>query len=150
LRSGKVQFAVLPPELVSKEMDSKLLKSERFVLVGTSRWKGRQLKDIIVNEKAIDFDSSDNTTFSYLIKFGLIDLSKNPRHFVNENDALIKLFVAGVGFGTLNIEIAKPFVERGQLILLNSGKFNEQEHALVWYPRPNKAEYFKKIIRTRN
>lgn len=147
LRNGTVQLAVVPPELVAKEMDSKLLKPEKFLLVGSPQWKGRKIKEIISNEKIIDFDYSDDTSISYLKHFGMLDLMKSARHFVNENGALIKMFMSGIGYGTLNSEIAVPYLERGELIPLNSGKTYVQNHALAWYPRLQMTNYFKSLTR---
>ena len=140
-------MAIVPPELVVREMDSKLLKPEKFILVGSPKWKGRKIKDIISNERIIDFDVTDETSFSYLKKFDLVDSVTLSRHFVNENEALIKMFSLGVGYGTLNTEIASPFLKRGELISLNSGKYFEQKHALAWYPRPQMSNYFRSIIK---
>jgi DNA-binding transcriptional LysR family regulator len=66
---------------------------------------------------------------------------------VNENGALIRMFAAGIGFGTLTEDIAKPFIENGELIKLNRGQVFENPLALTWYPRHEKSNYFQDIIR---
>ncbi len=146
LRSGQVSLAIVPPQNVPNEMDSKKIKSDKYVLVGSPKWKGRRLDEILENERVIDFDEGDLTTLNYLKKFDLMMQLKRPRLFVNNNEAIIKLFSAGVGCGTLTQEIAKPHLESGDLIVLNGGSVMEDPLALVWYPRPEMPQYFKAII----
>lgn len=146
VRSGKAAIAIVPPEQVPNEMDSKMLKPEKYILVASPKWKGRKLADILENEKLIDFDESDQTSINYLKKFSLLSKLKRPRLFVNNNEAIIKLFSEGVGFGTLTQEIAKPYLESGKLITLNGGSVMEDPLALAWYPRPEIPNYFKDII----
>ena len=67
--------------------------------------------------------------------------------FVNNNDAIIKMFSNGVGFGTLTQEIAKPYIEAGDLIVLNGGAVMEDPLALVWYNRPEVPLYLKEILK---
>ncbi len=148
LRSGQAQFAVLTPEQVAREMHSKRLEPERYVLVGAPAWRGRSLNDILTTERLIDFDPSDQTSLSYLKTFDLYRSdSGSERHFVNNNDALIHLFHAGAGFGVLMQEIAAPHLARGDIILLNDGAVFESEAVLAWYPRPRMTEYFQALVR---
>ena len=146
VRTGQATIAIVPPEQVPNEMDSKMIKPDRYVLVASPKWKGRKLSEILENERVIDFNESDPTTLNYLKKFSISTPLKRSRIFVNSNEAIIKLFCKGVGFGTLTQEIAKPYLDAGQLITLNSGSVMEDALALVWYPRPNMPEYFKSII----
>lgn len=148
VRSGKSTFAIIPPEQVPNEMDSKVLKAEKYVLVATSQWKGRKLADILENERLIDFDESDMTSMSYLKKFDLLSKLGRSRLFANNNEAIIKLFSQGIGFGTLTQEIVKPYVDSGDLITLNGGSIMEDPLALVWYPRPEMPTYLRAIIST--
>jgi LysR family transcriptional regulator (chromosome initiation inhibitor) len=136
----------VPPEQVPDEMDSKKLKSDRYVLVGSSKWKGRRIGDILENERVIDFDDSDQTTLNYLKKYNVVAQLKKPRLFVNNNEVIIKYFRQGIGFGTLTQEIAKPHLDAGDLTLLNGGAVMEDPLALVWYPRPEMPPYLKAII----
>jgi LysR family transcriptional regulator, chromosome initiation inhibitor len=146
VRSGKTDLAIVPPEQVPNEMDSKLLKPEKYILVASQKWKGRKLIDILENEKIIDFDKSDQTSLNYLKKFGLLSKMKKPRLFANDNEAIIKLFSHEVGFGTLTLEIAKPHLDSGQLISLNGGAVMDAPLALTWYPRPAMPRYFRAIV----
>jgi DNA-binding transcriptional LysR family regulator len=67
---------------------------------------------------------------------------------VNENEALIRMFMAGIGYGTLTEDIAKPFLDSGELIKLNRGQVLEEPLALVWYSRHEKVDYFSDLIRS--
>lgn len=146
VRSGKADIAIIPPEQVPNEMDSKVLKPEKYILVASPQWKGRKLIDILENEKVIDFDESDLTTRNYLKKFGLQAKLGRPRLFANNNEAIIKLFSCGAGFGTLTQEIAKPHLDAGELIALNGGGVMEDSLALTWYPRPEMPDYFRAVV----
>ena len=146
VRSGKATLAIVSPENVPNEMDSKMLKSDKYVLVASKKWKGRRMSDILATEKLIDFYESDATSLNYLKKFNLVSELGRPRLFVNNNEAIIKLFREGVGFGTLTQEIAKSHLENGELITLNAGAIMEDPIALTWYPRPEMPEYLKAVI----
>ncbi|MGZ3736796.1 MAG: LysR family transcriptional regulator, partial [Bdellovibrionota bacterium] len=133
IRRGEADIAIVPPAEVPHEMDSKLLRPDRYLLVAGAAWKGRRLPEILAEERAIDFYESDRTTARYLAHFSL---EKPPRGrerlFVNENEALIRLFAAGVGYGTLTESVAKPHLESGALITLNKGQAMEDPLALAW------------------
>lgn len=146
VRTGQAAIAVVPPEQVPNEMDSKLLKPDRYLLVASSKWKGRRLSEILEKERIIDFEEKDSTTLNYLKTFSIAKPLGKPRVFVNSNEAIIKLFCKGIGFGTLTQEIAKPYLESGELITLNGGSAMEEPLAIAWYPRPETPNYFKAII----
>jgi LysR family transcriptional regulator, chromosome initiation inhibitor len=146
VRSGKASLAIVPAEQVPNEMEGKKLKPDKYILVGSPKWKGRRLSEILEKERVIDFDESDMTTFNYLKKFDLLAQLKRPRLYINSNESIINLFRHGVGFGTLTQEIAKPHIESGALIALNGGAILEDPLALVWYSRPEMPPYFKAII----
>jgi LysR family transcriptional regulator, chromosome initiation inhibitor len=148
VRSGEVQIALVRPDQVPKEMDSKMLKSDKYILVAQAAWKGRKLEDIIRNERIIDFYENDLTTLNYLKMHDLVQFVGRPRLFVNNNSALIQLLIGGVGFGTLTQEIAAPYLASGELISLNRSQTFEDPGALIWYPRHHMSLYFKEIIRS--
>jgi len=148
IRQAKADLAIVPPNLVPNEMDSKVLKPDRYLLVGSAKWQGRSLSEILELERIIDFDESDTTTLNYLRKFNLESSKRPDRLFVNENTALIRMFAAGIGFGTVTEDIAKPYIESGDLIKLNRGQVFEDPLALTWYPRHEKSDYFHDIIRS--
>ena len=146
VRSGRAALAIVSPDEVPNEMDSKMLKPDKYVLVASKKWKGRRIQDILSTERVIDFYESDKTTMSYLKNFEMSHDLRRPRLFSNNNEAIIQLFSRGVGFGTLTQEIAKPHLESGDLILLNGGAMMEDPLALAWYPRPEMPGYLEAII----
>jgi len=148
IRKGMADLAIVHPDLVPDEMDSKVLKPDKYLLVCAPEWKGRKLSEILENERIIDFYESDQTTVKYLRHFGFEKSVKRKRLFVNNNQAITNLFVAGVGFGTLTESIARPHIEAGTLMALNQSKSMEDQLALVWYPRPAKQQYFEEIIKS--
>lgn len=147
VRRGEADLAIVSPTQVPNEMESKMLKPDRFHLVATSDWQGRELREILKNERIIDFYESDTTTTDYLKMFGLEKHVERSRLFVNENEALIQYFSAGVGFGTLTETISKPYVTSGQLIKLNRGQSMESPLALAWYARSRSLAYFDDLVR---
>ncbi len=146
VKSGNTTMAIISPENVPNEMDSKQLKPDKYILVASKEWKGRKLTDILTNERLIDFYENDLTSLNYLKKFNLISALKRSRLFVNNNEAIINLFCQGIGFGTLTQEIAKPHIDNGDLVTLNSGAVMEDPLALAWYPRPEMPAYLKAVI----
>jgi len=148
IRKGIADLAIVPPSLVPNEMDSKFIKADRYILVGSSKWKGRRLIDILENERIIDFYESDQATTKYLKHFNLEKLIKKDRLYVNNNDALIQLFMEGIGFGTLTESVAKNYIDSGQIIALNQGRTVDDSLALIWYPRPAKQPYFEDILKS--
>jgi LysR family transcriptional regulator, chromosome initiation inhibitor len=147
LRSGASQLVIVPPEDVAREMDSKLLRPERYLLVATSKWKDRLLSDLITNERIIDFDSSDQMSFNYLRRFDLLDRAKKDRYFANSTEAICEMFCAGLGYGVLTSEFAEPWLKQKKLIALNGNRHLENRLALAWYPRPQRAPYFDALIK---
>ncbi|MBI3556146.1 MAG: LysR family transcriptional regulator [Deltaproteobacteria bacterium] len=146
LRRGTAQLAILPHHQISREMDSKLLKPERYILVAPKAWRKRPLADVIATERIIDFDPSDQMTLVYLSKFRLAEKARPERHFVNNTESLVELFMAGVGYGVLTAEFAKPHLAGGCLVALNSGAVYENRLALAWYPRPEMPKYFAELV----
>jgi len=112
LRSGDSQLAVVHKEDVAPEMKHKILKPERYVLVCTSAWKKRKLRDIIETEHIVDYDFSDQMTFNYLKHFGLFEWVKHERHFANRTDALAMMLVAGYGYGVLTMEFSQSTLKK--------------------------------------
>jgi LysR family transcriptional regulator (chromosome initiation inhibitor) len=146
LRSGDSQLAVVRKEEVTPEMEFKLLQPERYVLVCTSAWKKRKLREIIATEHIVDYDFSDQMTFNYLKHFDLFDLVKHERHFANRTDALAMMLVEGYGYGVLTMEFSQSYIEENQLIVLNAGKIYKTSMALAWYDRPEPPKYFSALI----
>lgn len=148
IRRGEADLAIVPHSQVPNEMDSKILKPDRYLLVGSVKWKNRDLKDILRAERIIDFYESDSTTMTYLKHFGLERLANRNRLYVNENEALISFFASGVGYGTLTESVAQAPLEASKLIRLNRGQAHEAPLALAWYPRSKRQPYFEDILRS--
>jgi DNA-binding transcriptional LysR family regulator len=150
LRSAECQLAVLQLEDASKEFEQKILKPERYVLVCTAKWKKRKLKDILQEERIIDFDPSDQVTFNYLKHFDLMNLARKDRYFVNQTEAIAELVVGGYGYSLLTKEFAEAYVQQGKIFLLNKGRIYENPLALAWYARPQMPKYFAALIQAIN
>lgn len=148
LKQGLVDIAVLYPHQVPLELDSKLLRPDEYLLLGHPSWKGRDLKDILQQERLFAFHENDHTSLNYLKSFDLLRFLKRPRLFVNENLALATLMKYGVGFGLLSKEIAEPILEKGELIKLNQGRTLKDALAIAWYPRASMPAYFAEIIKS--
>lgn len=146
LKTGIVQLAILSPQDVTLEMDSKMLRPDKYILVASSKWKNRKTSEIINSERIIDFYESDKTTHNYLKKYDLLARARTDRIFANTNFALISLIKAGIGYGTLTQEVAEKDLARGELIALNQKQVWEDPQALAWYPRKEMPQYFRKIV----
>jgi LysR family transcriptional regulator (chromosome initiation inhibitor) len=147
LRSGECDFAIIQEEQLADEMQYKKLTPEEYVLVCSSKWKNRELKDIIKYESIIDFDPSDQMTFQYLKQCDLFSLAKHQRHFVNRTEGLALMISQGLGYGTLAKEFAQPYIQDKQLILLNKGETLNINPFLVWYERHASPDYFSALIK---
>lgn len=148
VKRGEADFAVVPFSQVPNEMHSKRLLPDRYCLVGSPSWRGRDLKEILESQRIIDFYESDHTTLNYLVHFKLKRNVGRGRLYVNENEALIRYFKQGIGYGTLTESIAKPHLDAGEIIQLNGAKTKSQSLALVWYARSRELDYFEEIIRS--
>lgn len=146
LRTGLSQFAILEPEKVTRDMKSKKLAPEKYLLVCTKKWKGRSINDIIQSERIIDFDESDQMTINYLKHFDLLRHAQFDRLFVNRTESLSKMLIEGYGYGVLTKEFSKSFLKSGDLIALNNAKTFDNTLALAWYARPEPPKYFSAII----
>ena len=146
LKTGSCDFAVLEHHLVTREMDSKIIKAERYCLYGPASWKRRLLSDILKAETIVDFSAADLMTFRFLEKYKLKTIIKKERHYANNTDALISMVAGGLGYSVLTEECAQPYVKQGLLIKLSAEHFLEHKLALAWYPRAEKPEYFRAMI----
>lgn len=118
LKSGEADFVVLSLEYIFDEVESKILRSESYVLLCSPLWKNRPLEDVIQQEQVIDFEEDDQVTFNYLKNYHPFNAAKKERHFVNNTESLAYLITAGTGYGVLTKKFAKHYIQRGEIIVL--------------------------------
>jgi LysR family transcriptional regulator, chromosome initiation inhibitor len=150
LKTGHCDFAILEHHHVTREMDSKILKAERYCLYGPASWKRRLLPEIIKTETIIDFNQNDMMTFNLLDKYKLKTQAKKERHYANNTDALISMVSSGLGYSVLTEECTHQLVRQGLITKLGADLFFDYKIALAWYPRSEKPEYFQAIIKKLN
>ena len=146
LRTGDAQLAIVKEGLVAREMESKLLSVEEYILVCSKAWQGRTLDDILKNERIIDFNEDDDMTFAYLKAFNLDQNEQPERYFVNDTRAMIGMIIDGVGYGVLTKEFCDKYIRNGDLLMLNQGKTYHHTVLLAWYPRAQAPAYFQGLI----
>ena len=146
LRRGDNQLAIIEPSYLSNEMAHKPLKPELYVLVASPTWKKRSLKDILRNERIIDFDESDQMTFNYLKHYDLFSFANKDRHFANRTTTLSLMIAKALGYGVLPLEFAKPYINSGQLVVINAGKAYPHALTLAWFARHQPPKYFSALI----
>jgi DNA-binding transcriptional LysR family regulator len=148
LKSGESQIVIVSHENVALEMDSKIIKAEKYILVGPYEWRKRSIKDILKNEVIIDFDKNDQFTFDFLKTHNLYELAQKTRHFVNNTDGLASIISLGAGYSLMAYDIAIPLIEKKELSNLMPGKHLELKNmCLAWYPRPQMPNYMAEIIK---
>lgn len=147
LRRGENQLAIIDHGYLSDEMEYKKLQPELYVLVASPNWKKRNLKEMIKNERIIDFDERDQMTFNYLKQYDLFDIANKDRHFANRTSTLATMVADELGYGVLPLEFAKPYIKNRQLIVINAGKTYEHALTLAWFPRHQQPKYFSALIK---
>lgn len=146
LKTGQAQLAVLPRSEVVAELDSKLLRPQRYVLVVCPAWRRRKVEAVVAQERIVDFNERDDATLSLLARIGLADKARKDRHFANNIDALVAIVAGGHGYSVLADDFADPLVSRGDLARLNTDVDFRVDYALAWYPRPEMPKYFSATI----
>jgi LysR family transcriptional regulator (chromosome initiation inhibitor) len=149
LKSGESQIVIASIEDVSLEMDSKILKPERYILAGPYSWRKRKISEIVKNETIIDFNHDDQYTLNFLKKHNLFLEALKGRHFINNSDGLLSLVAGGAGYSMVALETALELIETKKLIDLMPGKFFDLNNlCLAWYPRPFMPEYMGQILKS--
>ncbi|OGO94468.1 MAG: hypothetical protein A3F10_03015 [Coxiella sp. RIFCSPHIGHO2_12_FULL_42_15] len=146
LREGQAHLAIIQPEHLAAEMESKTLQPEQYVLVCSSAWRHRELKEIIQREPIIDYAPDDQMTFNYLKRYRLFDDCNHQRHFVNRTESLAWMIAEKLGYGLLTKEFSQPYLDNNKLIILNDHKIYENHLCLAWYPRPHLPNYLWALI----
>jgi LysR family transcriptional regulator, chromosome initiation inhibitor len=146
LRAGQSDLAIIQEQHLAPAMQFKSLVPEQYVLVGPYHWKGRRLKDIIKNERIIDYNEHDNVTYDYLRQYNLLSEVSHRRFFVNRTDSLAHLVLEGVGYTCLAKEFVQPYVKQQKLMILNKGHVYNIYPVLAWYDRPEPPRYFSALV----
>lgn len=141
LKSGKVDFTFLPRDRVPLELDSKLLKKSKYVLVGGERY--RKLTEV---PTLIDYSPLDNFTSMFFEEHSLDYEKGRDRHFINNTMMLPKLLENNLGVAVLDYEHFKQVKKQYRVYNLYPNKYYEIEWALVWLARAELPDYFKFIL----
>ena len=150
LKTAACDFIALEQHEVTREMDSKKLKSEKYGFFGPASWKNRKPTDFLKNENLIQIENFSQATSHFLEKYDLKTKIHNYRHSINDIDAALSMAAAKIGFCVSPIELADTFIKKNQLIQLAPNYFYEKKISLAWYPRPEMSEHFKAIIQIIN
>ena len=148
LKSGIFDFAIIESHQVVREMDSKIIKPERYCLFGPAKWKNRKLTEIFNTESLIEHESNSHLGLLFLEKYKLKFKILPERHYANDLEAICAMTTSGFGYSLLPERLVEKSVKKNQLIQLASNYFYEQKLSLAWFPRPAMASYFKAIIQT--
>lgn len=146
LKTGKADFAILPRAQVVDELDSKLLSPEKYILVGSKKWKDRAIQEIVEEESIVDFNPADAHTYNFLKKHRLFNRARKERHFINNTDGIAALVIEGGGYTVLSQGFVASMPQKDKLIDLGKGKTVDVEYALAWYPRHEMSPYIKELI----
>ncbi len=147
LRAGETDLVILKEDYLRAEMQHKKLVAEEYVLVCSAKWKGRALKNIIKNERIIDFDHADKMTFDYLKEYHFFNDAKHSRYFMNHTENLAAMVAEGIGYSALPKEFTKLFINDQKLMILNHGKTLDIPLVLAWFDRPEPPRYFSAVIK---
>lgn len=146
LKSGQCDFAIIDEHHLTAEMSYKKLQPEEYVMVCSSTWRKRSLEDILTKERIVDFNSQDQMTFRYLERYGLSHMNRHQRYYVNSTVNIAQLIGSAMGYSVLAKEFAEPYVQAGDLYILNHGQTLNIQPYLAWYDRPQPPRYFQEII----
>lgn len=146
LKSGECQLAVMSPLEVANELDSKKLEPEVYIMVGPYAWKNRDIKEILKNERLVDFNYGDKVTLGFLKKYNLEHSANKEGHYINNTDGIVSLLTNGYGYSVLSKRFLEPYLKNKQLAHLMPDKHLNMDFALAWYPRKEMPKYFKELI----
>lgn len=141
LKNNEADFVILPRKEVSLELDSRLLKKRKYVLVGNKDFKN-QKKDYTI----IDFSKYDTFTDSFFDKMKIPYDRNKKRHYINNTMMMPKLIESGIGVAVLDEAHLNDIKKTFKIYNIFPDKFYEIEWALAWLPRLEKPKYFSDII----
>lgn len=146
LKTTECQFAVASSSTVPKELDSKKLEPEIYILVVPYAWKDRDTKEILKNERLIDFSYGDKTTEQFLKKHKLYNIIKKEGHYVNNIDATLAMVIRKNGYSILSKRLVEYYIRTKRLVQKMPASYVKRDISLSWYPRREMPKYFKTII----
>lgn len=157
IKSGQTDLGFLPPKYVPNELDSKVLQSQKYILVGSAEMKSqlkkkKNIAEILMKWPMIDFNPQDEMTYNYIKQFKLLTDSQlktkfNSRHFANNTDALAQMVSQGWGYSVLTEEFWNLNKANTKLAVLDPGRSYQEQLALAWYPRLQMPDYMKEFIK---
>jgi len=146
LKRGGAQFAIISKDNATREMKTKALEPENYLLVCSAKWKDMPLKTILSTKYIVDYNKADTMTFNYLKQFNLFEYASHERHFANRTETLAMMITQGYGYGVLSEEFCKPYLKDKTLMVLNHGKSYCYHVVLAFYERPSAPDYFQQLI----
>jgi LysR family transcriptional regulator, chromosome initiation inhibitor len=147
LKRGECDILILPRSAVLSEFDSRLLKPERYVLVGPISWQSRNISEVVRNERIIDFDPTDTITQQFLEHHDLTSMARTDRHFANNTDALATMVESGIGYTVLSVEFATPLIDANRIAAIGGRRHWDYGLAVAWFPRRHMPDYFRAILK---
>ena len=142
LKKGEVDFTFLPRESVALELDSKLLRKSKYILVGGRKYKKHLDSDVSI----IDYSVGDNFTSLFFEKHKLEYQRSKERHYINNTMMLPSLLEKNFGVAVLDLNHFNAIKNQYEIYNLLPTKSYEIEWALVWLARAEVPDYFQKII----
>ena len=141
LKENKTDFIIIPRQMVPLELDSKLLKKKRYVLVGGSEHK-KNLSDLTI----IDYSKLDPFTDMFFKKLKIKYNPSKDRHYINNTLMIPRLIESNIGVAVLDEDHFKQAKKDHTIFNLYPKKYYEIEWAIAWMPRLEMPEYLKKIV----
>ena len=141
LKENKTDFIIIPREMVPLELDSKLLKKKRYILVG-----GSEHKKNLTNLTIIDYSKLDPFTDMFFKKIKIKHNPSKERHYINNTLMIPKLIESNIGVAVLDEDHFKQAKKDHTIFNLYPKKYYEIEWAIAWMPRLEMPEYLKKIV----
>lgn len=146
IKKGLIDFGFIRSSDVPNELEGKIVTSDKFYLIGPTHFKNMNIKEIVSNYRAVNFDIADDLTLAYLKKFKLEKLYNPNPHTINNIPGLVSLIEAGFGYGLIEEKFLKKFLPKNKLSILNNNQFLENKMALCWLPRPIYSKTFLSFI----
>ena len=146
IKENKTQIAIIPKTELTLELDSKVLRPQRYFLVVPDSWRSREIQEIVENEAIFDYDEKDRTTYSYLDKYNLNLPNKGLRHLVSSPEGIADFVRLEMGYTVSTDDLIGALPKNSGISVINPEHFIEYEIVLAWHPRDPMPLYFQKTI----